>query len=57
MKKGKQGFASMNPNKQREIAANGGRAAHKRGKAHKFTREEAIAAGKAGGKAKRKKQD
>lgn len=40
------GFASMDPNKQREIASEGGRAAHASGNAHEFTSEEAREAGK-----------
>lgn len=40
------GFASMDPNKQREIASEGGRAAHAAGTAHEFTSEEAREAGK-----------
>ncbi|MGK5026197.1 KGG domain-containing protein [Janthinobacterium sp. RB2R34] len=39
------GFAAMDPIQQREIAAEGGRAAHASGKAHEFTSEEARAAG------------
>lgn len=39
------GFASMDPDKQREIAAEGGRAAHAAGTAHEFTSEEARKAG------------
>jgi general stress protein YciG len=45
------GFASMDPEKQREIAAQGGRAAHQSGNAHEFTSEEAREAGSKGGKA------
>ncbi len=45
------GFASMDPEKQREIAAEGGRAAHQSGNAHEFTSEEAREAGSKGGKA------
>ena len=45
------GFASMDPEKQREIARKGGRAAHEKGTAHEFTSEEARAAGKKGGEA------
>lgn len=45
------GFASMDPEKQREIAAQGGRAAHASGNAHEFTSEEAREAGSKGGKA------
>ncbi|MGB3879247.1 MAG: KGG domain-containing protein [Diaphorobacter nitroreducens] len=39
------GFASMDPDRQREIAAEGGRAAHASGNAHEFTSQEARAAG------------
>jgi general stress protein YciG len=43
------GFASMDANKQREIARKGGRAAHEKGTAHEFTTDEARAAGRKGG--------
>lgn len=43
------GFASMDPQKQREIASEGGRAAHKQGVAHEWSSEEARAAGRKGG--------
>jgi general stress protein YciG len=49
------GFASMDPNRQREIASKGGRAAHKKGAAHQWTREEAQAAGRKGGLARHRK--
>ena len=42
----KHGFAAMDPSRQREIASQGGRAAHESGNAHQFTSEEARAAGK-----------
>jgi general stress protein YciG len=45
------GFASMDHQKQREIASKGGQAAHNRGTAHEFTPEEARAAGRKGGEA------
>jgi len=45
------GFASMDPEKQREIAREGGRAAHASGNAHEFTSEEAAEAGRKGGEA------
>lgn len=45
----KRGFASMDPEKQREIASQGGKAAHKKGTAHEFTSEEAKEAGQKGG--------
>ena len=41
----KRGFASMDPEQQREIASEGGRAAHQKGTAHEFTPEEARRAG------------
>lgn len=41
----KRGFASMDPTQQREIASEGGRAAHEKGTAHEFTSEEARRAG------------
>ena len=41
----KRGFASMDPEQQREIASEGGRAAHEKGTAHEFTSEEARRAG------------
>ena len=43
------GFASMDRDKQREIARKGGRAAHEKGTAHEFTADEARAAGRKGG--------
>lgn len=45
------GFASMDREKQREIARKGGRAAHAKGTAHEFTPDEARAAGRKGGQA------
>jgi uncharacterized protein len=47
----KRGFASMDVNRQREIASKGGRAAHQKGTAHEFTTEEARTAGRKGGQA------
>ena len=49
-KRGRQGFASMDREKQRKIASKGGRAAHRKGTAHEWTTEEARAAGRIGGK-------
>jgi general stress protein YciG len=43
------GFASMDPEEQREIARKGGKAAHEKGTAHEFTSDEARAAGRKGG--------
>lgn len=45
-KRSLRGFAAMDPQRQREIASLGGRAAHQSGHAHEFTTEEARAAGK-----------
>jgi len=49
--KSRRGFAGMDPQKQREIASKGGKAAHAKGTAHEFTPEEARAAGRKGGQA------
>ncbi len=48
-KRGGQGFASMDRDKQREIASKGGKAAHLSGTAHEWTSEEAREAGRKGG--------
>ena len=45
------GFASMDREKQREIASKGGRAAHAKGTAHEFDSDEARDAGRKGGQA------
>jgi uncharacterized protein len=47
----RRGFAGMDPQKQREIASKGGKAAHRSGNAHKWTSEEAREAGRKGGQA------
>ncbi|WP_255369640.1 KGG domain-containing protein [Nitrosovibrio sp. Nv17] len=52
----KRGFASMDKEKQRAIASKGGKAAHAKGTAHRFTPEEASLAGYKGGIAQRKKK-
>jgi general stress protein YciG len=49
------GFASMDREKQREIASKGGKAAHRKGAAHEWTREEAQIAGRKGGLARHRK--
>jgi uncharacterized protein len=49
------GFAAMSPEKQREIASKGGRAAHQQGVAHEWSREEAKEAGRKGGQARGRK--
>jgi general stress protein YciG len=43
------GFASMDRERQREIASKGGRAAHKKGTAHQWSADEAREAGRKGG--------
>ncbi len=48
-KKDRRGFASMDRQKQREIASRGGKAAHGKGTAHEFTSQEAREAGRKGG--------
>ena len=50
------GFASMNKEKQREIARKGGKAAHDKGTAHEWTPEEARVAGRKGGLAGRNRR-
>ena len=45
------GFAGMDDDKQRQIAAEGGRAAHEKGTAHEFSSQEAREAGRKGGEA------
>jgi general stress protein YciG len=49
--KARRGFAVMDREKQREIASKGGRAAHLKGTAHRWTEEEAKEAGRKGGAA------
>ncbi len=53
--KGKQGFASMDKEKQREIASRGGKIAHAQGVAHQWTSEEAQRAGRKGGALSRRR--
>ena len=47
--KSNRGFAAMDPERQREIAREGGRAAHEQGVAHEFNSTEAREAGRKGG--------
>ena len=47
--KSRQGFAAMDPARVREICSMGGKAAQLKGTAHRWTREEAAAAGRKGG--------
>lgn len=53
-KKRGRGFASMDQTKQRLIASKGGKAAHKKGTAHKWTSAEARKAGQKGGRSRHK---
>jgi general stress protein YciG len=50
------GFASMDRNKQKEIASKGGKAAHQKGTAHEWTSEEARDAGRKGGLASHRRR-
>jgi general stress protein YciG len=43
------GFAALDVEQRRQIASQGGRAAHQKGTAHEFTPEEARLAGRKGG--------
>lgn len=49
MAEGKRGFASMDKERQKLIASQGGKAAHAKGSAHEFTADEARNAGRKGG--------
>lgn len=50
----KQGFAAITPERRREIASMGGRAAHSKGTAHKWTSDSAREAGRKGGSTRAK---
>jgi general stress protein YciG len=50
------GFASMDRQKQRDIASKGGKAAHQKGTAHEWTSEEAREAGRKGGMASHRRK-
>ena len=56
MAKEDRGFASMDRNKQREIASKGGKAAHQKGTAHEWTSEEAREAWRKGGMASHRRK-
>jgi uncharacterized protein len=53
----RRGTASMPPEQRVAIARKGGLAVHATGKAHEWTRAEAIAHGRKGGLAPRKRRD
>lgn len=49
------GFASLSPERRREIASKGGKQSHFLGTAHTFTSEEAQEAGRKGGSISRRR--
>lgn len=49
VKKQHRGFAAMSKKKRLELCSKGGRAAHKKGVAHEWTRDQARALGRQGG--------
>lgn len=49
IKKNRRGFAAMSPERQKQIASEGGRAAHRLGVAHQWNSNEAREAGRKGG--------
>jgi uncharacterized protein len=51
--KERRGFAAMDPEKQKAIAAKGGKVAHAKGTAHQWDSAEASKAGRKGGLASR----
>jgi uncharacterized protein len=51
--KSERGFAAMDPDKQKEIASEGGKASHEKGTGHEWDSKEAREAGKKGGEASR----
>lgn len=51
MAKARRGFAVMDRERQREIARKGGKAAHEKGTAHRWSEAEAKEAGRKGGAA------
>ena len=53
----RRGFASMDPERQRQIASRGGKAAHASGNAHQFNATEAREAGRKGGLAGKRNQN
>jgi len=55
--KSRRGFASMDPERHREISRRAGAIAHERGAAHRFTPDEAKVAGAKGGQATKAKRE
>jgi general stress protein YciG len=54
MEKRKQGFAALDPDKQRKIASKGGVVDHKLHRSHDLTSQEAAEAGRRGAAAREK---
>lgn len=55
-KKGRQGFASLSPERRREVASLGGQAVQRNGTGHRWTSEDARAAGRKGAAARKRVQ-
>lgn len=55
-RQGRQGFASMTPEKRREIASMGGKRAHELGRAYTWDSEAAQRAGRKGGSISRRRK-
>lgn len=53
----KMGFAAISPERQREIASLGGKAAHRKGTAHQFTPETGKIAGRKGGLVRKQRKE
>jgi hypothetical protein len=56
-RKSNRGFAAMSPERQRQIASEGGRAAHRQGVAHEWSSTEAKEAGRKGGQSRGKNRN
>lgn len=52
----KRGFAALTEEERKRLGSLGGKAAHEKGTAHKWTSEEAKEAGRKGGKARGKRE-
>lgn len=53
----RRGFAAMDREKQKQIASEGGKAAHRQGVAHRWTSIEASEAGRKGGQNSRNRRE
>lgn len=53
----RKGFATFSPEKRREVASRGGKAAHVRGTAHEWTHDEAVRAGQLGAKRRSERRE